>query len=71
MARPTLFEHNRWLGDKRDQRLHDLDHLRPECEIDELLSAETFATFGPDLLAEARNRCYRPHLCVVDDEATD
>lgn len=67
MTRPTLFEHNRWLGDKRTQKVHDLDHLVPACDIDELLGAETFATFGPDLLAEARNRGYRPHSCVTDE----
>ena len=30
MERPTRFEHNRWVGDKRDQRVHDLDHCEPE-----------------------------------------
>jgi len=69
MARPVLFEHNRWLGDKRDQRVHDLDHLRSECDIDELVEAGTFTTFGPDEAAEARNRGYRLHLCARDDEA--
>jgi hypothetical protein len=64
MTRPTLFENNRWLGDKRTQRVHDLDHIGPDCEIDELVASERFATFGPDLLAEARNRGYRPHRCA-------
>ena len=64
MSRPTLFENNRWLGDKRTQRVHDLDHPAPACDIDELLASEQFATFGPDLLAEARNRGYHPHGCV-------
>jgi hypothetical protein len=67
MTRPTLFESNRWLGDKRTQRVHDLDHTGPECGIDDLLTSEQFATFGPDLLAEARNRGYRPHRCVTAD----
>ena len=65
MTRPALFEHNRWLGDKRTQRVHDLDHTVASCHLDELLTSEQFATFGPDLLAEARNRGYRPHDCAA------
>jgi len=60
MARPTRFEHHQWLGDKRTQVVHDLDHVTDACSIDELLASEQFASFGPDLLAEARNRGYRP-----------
>ncbi len=60
MSRPTRFEHHRWLGDKRSQRVHDLDNTVDACGIDELLAAETFAAFGPDTLPEARNRGYRP-----------
>lgn len=59
MARPTRFEHFRWLGDKRSQRVHDLDATVDACAIDELMKAETFLGFGPDTLAEARNRSYR------------
>lgn len=65
--RPTRFEHNRYLGDKRRQVVYDLDLLDdPEvaAAVEELLAAETFATFGPDTLAEARNRGYRPHASV-------
>jgi hypothetical protein len=32
--------------------------------VEELLEAETFAAFGPDTLAEARNRGYRPHKSI-------
>lgn len=60
MARPTRFEHHRWLGDKRNQRVHDLDSITDACGLDELLASERFAAFGPDLLAEARNRGYKP-----------
>ena len=60
MARPTRFEHFRWLGDKRNLRVHDLDNPTEGCQIDELLAAETFLAFGPDILAEARNRCFKP-----------
>ena len=60
MTRPTRFQEHRWLGDKRSQILHDLDHVQPACGLDELLASEQFTSFGPDLLAEARNRGYRP-----------
>ena len=60
MDRPTRFEHNRWLGDKRTQIVYDLDDEATDPEvIDELMEAETFLCFGPDTLAEARNRGYR------------
>jgi hypothetical protein len=59
MSRPSRFEAHRFVGDKRNQRVHDLDNAADECGIDELLAAETFATFGPDTVAEARNRGYR------------
>jgi hypothetical protein len=61
VSRPPRFEHHRWLGDKRTQRVHDLDHTVPECRLDDLLASGQFAAFGPDILAEARNRGYRPH----------
>lgn len=64
MTRPVLFEHVRWLGDKRTQKVHDLDRPRKDCAIDELVASEQFTSFGPDLLAEARNRGYRPHDCA-------
>ena len=60
MARPTRFEHFQWLGDKRNQRVHDLDNAADACDIDELMASEQFAAFGPDSLPEARNRSYRP-----------
>lgn len=60
VSRPTRFEHFRWLGDKRSLRVHDLDAAIEACAIDELLQAETFATFGPDSLPEAKNRGYKP-----------
>ena len=59
--RPGKFEHNRYVGDKRTQVVYDVDGLAPEDEhlITELLEAETFLAFGPDTLAEARNRGYK------------
>jgi hypothetical protein len=58
MERPTKFEHTRFLGDKRTQLVYDLDSWADEAIIDEIVSAETGLCFGPDTLAEARNRGY-------------
>lgn len=58
MERPVRFEHYRYVGDKRTQLVYDLDTWTDEAVIDELMSAETFICFGPDTLAEARNRGY-------------
>lgn len=66
MSRPKQFEENRWVGDKRNQRVHDLDNVVPACELEELLAAQTYLCFGPDSLPEARNRSYRPcRHCVA------
>lgn len=61
MDRPGKFEHHQYLGDKRTQVVYDVDAIGPEDEhlIDDLMAAETFICFGPDTLAEARNRGYR------------
>ena len=70
MSRPTRFEHTRFLGDKRSQVVYDLDVLDthdPEVAeaVDELMESEQFASFGPDTLAEARNRGYRPYRSAL------
>lgn len=61
MERPGKFEHHQFVGDKRTQVVYDVDAIGPDDEhlIAELMSAETFLCFGPDTLAEARNRGYR------------
>ncbi len=59
MSRPLRFEHFRWLGDKRTQVVYDLDAVTDPSVIDELMASEQYAAFGPDTLAEARNRGYR------------
>ena len=61
VSRPVRFEHNQYVGDKRTRVVHDLDAATEACAIDELMTSEQFAAFGPDSLAEARNRGYRPH----------
>ena len=58
MERPTRFEHSRFLGDKRTQLVYDLDTWPDEDVIAEIVSAEVGLSFGPDTLAEARNRGY-------------
>ena len=66
MARPLRFEHFQWLGDKRHMVVHDLDDATEACDVDELMASEQFQAFGPDILAEARNRGYRPcRHCVL------
>jgi len=73
MTRPTRFEHNRYVGDKRKQVVYDLDLADADPDVaaavDELLVSEQFAAFGPDTLAEARNRGYRPHRSIRDQAA--
>jgi hypothetical protein len=68
VGRPTRFEHNQYLGDKRTQVVYDLDLADSDPDvaaaIDELIASERFAAFGPDTLAEARNRGYRPHKSI-------
>jgi hypothetical protein len=60
MSRPVKFEEFRYVGDKRTQRLYDLDAPdRDEAAIEELMASEQFVCFGPDTPVEARNRGYR------------
>lgn len=66
MERPSRFEHFRYLGDKRNQIVHDLDASDETDAIADLMAAEAFLCFAPDTLAEARNRGYRPcRHCAV------
>jgi hypothetical protein len=58
MERPVKFEHTRFLGDKRTQLVYDLDEWTDHAVIDEIVEAEAGLCFGPDTLAEARNRGY-------------
>ncbi len=63
MDRPSAFAHQRFIGDKRTQQVYDLDEVGDQeamtVVLDELVASERFLCFGPDLLAEARNRGYR------------
>jgi hypothetical protein len=58
MERPTRFEHSRFVGDKRTQLVYDLDTWTDAAVIDEIVGADVGICFGPDTLAEARNRGY-------------
>jgi hypothetical protein len=61
MERLRGFEDHRFVGDKRTQRVHDIDHAVDEDAVADMVGAESFLAFGPDTLPEARNRGYR--LC--------
>ncbi|HEX5945012.1 MAG TPA: hypothetical protein VFY82_01990 [Acidimicrobiales bacterium] len=81
MERPTRFEHNRYVGDKRRQLLYDLDNTDDavEAAVNELMEAETYLCFGPDTVAEARNRGYKlapasrraRSAAGIDDDSAD
>ena len=58
MERPVRFEHTRFLGDKRTQLVYDLDEWTEEAIIEEIVNEGVGLCFGPDTLAEARNRGY-------------
>ena len=70
MSRPTRFEHFRYLGDKRSQRVYDLDLAdsdpRVAKAVADIIASEEFAAFSPDTLAEARNRGYRADRSIRD-----
>lgn len=59
MERPVKFEHTRFLGDKRTQLVYDLDEWTDATIIDEIVAEGVGLCFGPDTLAEARNRGYQ------------
>ncbi|HMS48167.1 MAG: hypothetical protein WAX12_10500 [Candidatus Microthrix subdominans] len=63
MERPKQFSENQYVGDKRTQVVYDVDAISgaDEALITELMTAETYICFGPDTLAEAHNRGYRPY----------
>ncbi|MBM3657284.1 MAG: hypothetical protein ACKO97_01265 [Actinomycetota bacterium] len=59
MQRPGRFEHTRFLGDKRTQLVYDIDAWDEAAVIDDIVNTNSGICFGPDTLAEARNRGYR------------
>ena len=59
MERHPKFEHSQFIGDKRTQLVYDLDSWGDPSIIDEIVAEGVALSFGPDTLAEARNRGYR------------
>ncbi len=64
MERPGQFAHFRFVGDKRSQVVYDVDNLDDSAApiIEELMASRRYLSFGPDTLAEARNRGYRAYV---------
>jgi len=58
MEHHPKFEHSRFVGDKRTQFVYDLDTWDDEDIINEIVDEGVGLCFGPDTLAEARNRGY-------------
>jgi hypothetical protein len=58
MERPVRFEHSRFVGDKRTQLVYDLDEWEDAAVVNEFVDLGVGLSFGPDTLAEARNRGY-------------
>ncbi len=52
------FEHSRYIGDKRTQLVYDLDEWQDADVVNEFVDLGVGLSFGPDTLAEARNRGY-------------
>jgi len=71
MRRPARFETFRYIGDKRTQIVYDTDadDAGGQAKLDELIESEQFLAFGPDTLAEARNRGYHLHQRPRTDDS--
>ena len=67
MSRLKRFEHHRFVGTRDDMAVYDCDDpeqfasLEVRVADERLLEENALQTFGPDELAEARNRGFRPH----------
>ena len=66
MGRLRRFPDNRYIGTRDDMRVHDCDDdaeftaLEERVTRDDLLRRKLLTSFGPDTLAEARNRGFSP-----------
>lgn len=60
MPRPDRFARHRWLAERRARVVHDADAAGAACGLEALAASGGVVSFGPDTLAEARNRGYRP-----------
>jgi len=59
MEAPKELEGHRFVGDKRNQTVYDLENCEATELIDDIVTHKAYATFGPDELREARNRGYK------------
>lgn len=66
MGRLRRFAEHRFVGLRDEMRVYDCDDegqfemLRRRVEGEDLVARSQVASFGPDTLAEARNRGFRP-----------
>lgn len=65
MVRIARFEEHRYVATRDDMRVYDTDddiqskRLSERIAVDNLLDRKLLQSFGPDTLAEARNRGFR------------
>ena len=70
MARLRRFEEHRFVGTRDDMVVYDTDEdghssaLSERVDDEELLARNLLQTFGPDTVAEARNRGFHLHQSV-------
>ena len=66
MNRLRHLEEHRFIGSRDDMVLYDCDDelalaaLQARADVEDLIGLRLISTFGPDSLAEARNRGFRP-----------
>ena len=66
MGRLRRFENNRFIGTRDDMIVHDCDDtedfaaLEERADKQDLMGEKLLQSFGPDTLAEAQNRGFRP-----------
>jgi len=56
---------NKYVGNKNEMEVHDLDKETKNCQIDEIIKARHAVIFDPDSLDEAHRRGYdNGHYCI-------
>ncbi|MFT7649442.1 MAG: hypothetical protein ACI8Y4_004203 [Candidatus Poriferisodalaceae bacterium] len=73
IERPKPLEGRRFVGDKRSGIVYDMDNCVDAdaalAAVEDLSTAQAYATFGPDELREARNRGYKlSKLCSTSSD---
>ena len=75
MGRLKRFDEFRFIGTRDTMRVYDCDDadqlaaLEERVESAELFATNQLSTFGPDTLAEARNRGFRSAVAVAESDA--